>query len=101
MAEFEVSYEISCWMKVRAKSAAEAEGIALWNPNAPFDGGKSGRREGILCSEAGEPHDFRIVEVRRRPRAKLNRIWRRVSSAAASAKAVSGRKLRTGGERHG
>jgi len=66
MAEFDVGYEISCWMRVRAKSAVEAEWIAERNPNAPYDSRAKGRKQGILFSESGEPHDFVVVEARRR-----------------------------------
>jgi hypothetical protein len=100
MAVFDVSYEISCWMKVRAKSAVEAEWIAERNPNAPYDSGAKGRKQGILFSESGEPHDFIVVEVRRRPGTWRGKARRRLSLAAASASAISEGKVRTGGDRH-
>jgi len=92
MAEFNVSYEMSFWMKVKAKNAVEAEWIAERNPSAPFYNEEDGRKQGILYSAAGEPHDFSVVRVPRRPVARRGQNRKRSSLAATSAKARGGRK---------
>ena len=65
MAEFEVSYEIPCRLVVRAESEEKALQIAKENVCVPFgepvpleDG-----EEGIVEADAGEAHDFEVVEV--------------------------------------
>jgi len=92
MAEFFVNYEMSFWMKVKAKSALEAETIAQLNASAPFYTGEAGKKQGILYAEAGEPHDFSVVKVDRRPGARRGQGRKRSSLAATSAKARGGRK---------
>ena len=100
MAEFFVNYEMSFWMKVKARNAVEAEWIAQRNPNAPYDSKETGRKQGILYSASGEPHDFSVVKVPRRPGARRGQNRKRSSLAATSAKASGGRKAGTGGDRH-
>jgi len=95
MAIYDVSYEMSFWMKVKAKSEAEAENIAERNPCAPFDREAKGRKQGILYSAAGEPHDFIAVRARRKPAARRGKVQQRSPQARAPAKARGRRKART------
>jgi len=100
MAVYDVTYQMDFWMKVKAKSEAEAENIAERNPCAPFDSEAKGRKQGILYSAAGEPHDFSVVEIRRGTKVWLACARKRSPWDAAPAKARRGKKTRTGGDGH-